>query len=257
MTRLIAVASGKGGVGKTTTTVNLGAALAGFHKNVIIVDANLTTPNIGLHLGIHAPLVTLNDVLEGRASIVDAIHLHESGLRVIPAGMHLKHLKTTNPDRLWDVALDLFGSADVVLMDTPAGLESGAKSVLNVGEEVLIVTNPEMPAVTDALKTIRIAHTSGAQVIGVVLNKVVSDSYEMDIDDIESILDTRVIATIPHDDNVRGSIRLKNPIVIRHPNSGASKAFKKLAADVMGIEFELPAEGRPVVNALKKIFGLT
>ena len=171
MTRLIAVASGKGGVGKTTTTVNLGVALASFHKNVIIVDANLTTPNIGLHLGIHNPPYTLNDALEGKSSIVDAIALHESGVRVIPAGMNLKHLNTTKPQKLWDVALDLFGTADIVLLDTPAGLEEGAKSVLDASEEVLIVTNPEMPAVTDALKTIRIAYASGANVIGVVLNK--------------------------------------------------------------------------------------
>lgn len=256
MTRLIAIASGKGGVGKTTTTVNLGAALTQFNKNIIIVDANLTTPNIGLHLGMHGPMTTLNDVLEKKASIVDAIHVHTpSGMRIIPAAMNLSHLKTTKPDRLWDVVLDLFGSADIVLLDTPAGLEKGAKSVLEVGEEVLIVTNPELPAVTDALKTTRIACQSGARVIGAVVNKVRKEHGEMRKDLIESTLDLPVIAMIPHDDEVRKSIRLKGPVVLRKPNSPATRAFKKLAADLLGIKYELPAEGSPVLTALRKLFG--
>jgi septum site-determining protein MinD len=256
MTRLIAVASGKGGVGKTTTTVNLGVALASFHKNVIIVDANLTTPNIGLHLGIHNPQYTLNDALEGKSSIVDAIALHETGVRVIPAGMNLKHLQTTKPEKLWDVALDLFGTADIVLLDTPAGLEEGAKSVLDTGEEVLIVTNPEMPAVTDALKTIRIAYASGANVIGVVLNKMRKGKDLMTRENIESILDTNVLAEIPFDHEVPNSINMKNPILIRKPNSLVSNSYKQLAADLMGVEYKTKASGWPIMQSLKKIFGV-
>ncbi|MDP7282717.1 MAG: cell division ATPase MinD [Candidatus Undinarchaeales archaeon] len=256
MTRLIAVASGKGGVGKTTTTVNLGVALAAFHKNVIIVDANLTTPNIGLHLGIHNPEYTLNDALEGKASIVDAIALHESGVRVIPAGMNLKHLQTTKPQKLWDVALDLFGTSDIVLLDTPAGLEEGAKSVLDASEEVLIVTNPEMPAVTDALKTIRIAYSSGANVIGAVLTKTRGKHDSMDKHSIESILDTQIIAEVPFDKDIPHTINMKNPIIIRKPSAGPALAYKKLAADLLGVEYKTKAAGWPVLNALKKVFGV-
>ncbi|MFH1450675.1 MAG: cell division ATPase MinD [archaeon] len=256
MTRLIAVASGKGGVGKTTTTVNLGIALASFHKNVIVVDANLTTPNIGLHLGIHNPLYTLNDALEGKASIVDAISLHETGVRVIPAGMNLKHLRTTKPDRLWDIALDLFGTADVVLLDTPAGLEAGAKSVLDAGEEVLIVTNPEMPSVTDALKTIRIAYASGANVIGVVLNKMRQGKDLLDKSNIESILDTNIISEVPFDHEISHSINMKNPIIVRKPNSPAALAYKQLAADLMGVEYNSKAAGWQILQSLKKVFGV-
>jgi|TARA_Y100000310_G_scaffold327854_1_gene394844 septum site-determining protein MinD len=256
MTRLIAIASGKGGVGKTTTTVNLGVALSSFHKNVIIVDANLTTPNIGLHLGIHNPAYTLNDALEGKASIVDAIALHESGVRVIPAGMNLKHLRTTKPQKLWDVALDLFGTSDIVLLDTPAGLETGAKSVLDASEEVLIVTNPEMPAVTDALKTIRIAYASGANVIGVVLTKTRGGKDSMDKQNIESILDTNIIAEVPFDHDIPHTINMKSPILVRKPNSASAQAYKKLAADLLGVDFKTKAAGWPVLNALKTIFGV-
>lgn len=257
MTRLIAVASGKGGVGKTTTTCNLGVALSQLEKSVIALDANLTTPNIGLHLGMHDPLVSLNDVLEDRANIVDAIALHESGLRVVPAGLSMKHLRTLNPDRLWNIVLDLFGSADFVLLDTPAGLEKGAKSVLEAGEEVIIVTNPETPALTDALKTTRMAYRSGSNVLGCVLNRVRNEPQEISINEVESMLDIPVIGIIPEDPEVRKSIHTSSgPVVYRKPNSPAAKAYRKLAADIAGIELELAAEGRGTVNILKRLFGI-
>jgi len=256
MTRVIATASGKGGVGKTTTTVNLGAALTELGHDVIVVDANLTTPNIGLHLGMHDPEVTLNDVIAGTATITDAIQLHDSGLRVIPASLSLSKLKHTKATKLWDILMDLFGSTDFILLDTPAGLETGAKSVLDVGEEVLIVTNPETPALTDALKTVRMAHRSGSYVIGAVLNKYIESEQMVKEEDVVNMLDIPVIAKIPYDDQVRYSIQQKAPIVLRKPNSPAAIAYKQLAADIAGVEIQVPSQGFNIVTMLKKWFGM-
>ncbi len=256
MTRLIAVASGKGGVGKTTTVVNLAAALAKFDKNVIIVDANLTTPNIGLHLGMKTPMKTLHDVIIGKASIVDAVYLNDAGFRVIPAGIHLKHLKYSIPSRLWDIVLDLFGTAEAVILDTPAGLEGGAKAVLDAAEEVIMVTNPELPAVTDALKTIRVAQHSGAQVLGTVVNKVHGHGAEMKMRTIEHELEIPILAKIPYDVAVQHAIRAKMPVVLHNPDSPAARAYTKLAADLFDIDHELKAGGWGVGHILKKIFGM-
>ena len=255
MTRLIAVASGKGGVGKTTTVVNLGAALTNLNKNIIVLDANLTTPDMGSHLGM-MPEVSLNDVLEGNADLVDAVSMHSSGLRVLLAGVHLKHLRTTNPSRLWDIVFDLFGSADAVILDTPAGLEKGAKAVLDAGEEVIIVTNPDIPAVKNAARTVQIAYESGAHVLGAVLNKTRKEPGEIKPEHIEAVLGIPVLSTIPHDDEVRNSIRLQSPIVLRKPNSPAARAYKQLAADLMGIELKLPPKDGLFRKALKNIFGI-
>lgn len=256
MTRLIAVASGKGGVGKTTTVVNLAAALAKFDKNVIIVDANLTTPNIGLHLGMKPPMKTLHDVIMGKASITDVVYLHDSGFRIIPAGIHLKHLKQSIPHRLWDIVLDLFGTADAVILDTPAGLEKGARAVLDAAEEVIIITNPEQTAVTDALKTIRIANQSGANVLGTVINKVHGKHWEMSSREIEHELEVPILAKIPYDVSVPHSIRAKIPVVLHDPSAPAAKAYTKLAADLFDVEHELHAEGWNIGRILKRIFGV-
>ena len=95
--KLLTIISGKGGVGKTTTAINLGAALNSFGKEVIVVDANLTTPNVGLHLGAPIVPVNLNHVLLGKAKISDAIYEHESGTKIIPSSLSVKELRRLNP----------------------------------------------------------------------------------------------------------------------------------------------------------------
>src|SRR4030042_2598470 len=97
MTRIITIASGKGGVGKTTLVSNLAAALAGFKKSVIAVDGNLTTANLGIHLGIPLYPVTLQDVLNGKARLKDALYYHDSGFRVLPADVSIE--KLLSPDK--------------------------------------------------------------------------------------------------------------------------------------------------------------
>ena len=100
MTRVIVCAGGKGGTGKTTTSINLGAALNYFGKRVTIIDANLTTPNVGLHLGVPIVPVTLHDVLKGRSDISEAVYLHKSGTRVVPASIALNDLKRLDITKL-------------------------------------------------------------------------------------------------------------------------------------------------------------
>ncbi len=154
---IITVTSGKGGVGKTTTTINLGAALNHFKKEVIIVDANLTTPNVGLHLGAPIVPVNLNHVMQGKAKVSDAIYEHDSGTKVIPSSLSVKELRKINHDKLKDVAKKLRNMADFVLLDSAAGLGDEAVGSIEAADELIIVTNPEITADTDALKTVKLA----------------------------------------------------------------------------------------------------
>ena len=107
MTKLITITSGKGGVGKTTTAVNLGAALNAFGNDVIIVDGNLTTPNVGLHLGAPMVPINLNHVLSGKAKVADAIYEHDSGTKIVPSSLSVKELRKINHSKLKDVGKKL------------------------------------------------------------------------------------------------------------------------------------------------------
>ena len=153
MAKLITITSGKGGVGKTTTAINIGAALNSFGKDVIILDANLTTPNVGLHLGAPIVPVSLNHVLLGNAKIADAIYEHESGTKIIPSSLSIRELRRIDHGKLKDVGKKLRKIADYVIFDSAAGLGEEAIAAMESCDELIIVTNPEIPAVTDALKT--------------------------------------------------------------------------------------------------------
>ncbi len=154
MTRYILVSSGKGGTGKTTSAINLGIALNNFNKNVVVVDANLTTPNIGLYLGVPVVPITLHDVMLNKEEINDAVYLHRSGTKVIPGSISLDSIEKIKPNLL-KTKLKKIQDADFVIIDSAAGFGKESLAALDASEEVLIITNPELPAVTDALKNSR------------------------------------------------------------------------------------------------------
>ncbi len=250
MTRVITVISGKGGVGKTTTVTNLGMALMKQNNNVIILDANVTTPNLSLHLGIPFYPVTIHDVLKGRADPMEAVYQHPSGLKIIPASLKTDELAETNVENLHRVMLNLLGRADIIIIDAAAGLGKEALSAINVADEIIVVTNPELPAVTDALKTIRIADQFGTPVLGVVINRYKGLKHEMNIEDIRSMLETNIISVVPEDIAVPRSITEKTPVVKHRPTSKSARKFKELAAKVTGSDF-VEKQG----NWFERLFG--
>jgi septum site-determining protein MinD len=243
MTRIICIASGKGGVGKTTLTSNLGTALSEFGKETMVIDANLTNANLGFHLGIPLYPKTMHDVLRGEAHITEALYIHNSGLRVIPAGLSIEDLKRTTPDKLSEVILDLVGEPQIILIDCAAGLGREALSAIESADETLIVTTPDLPSVTDALKTANISEQLGAQITGVVLNRITGAPYELTIGEVESMVGHNVIAAIPEDPRIREAIAVKMPIVQYRPNSPSAIKIRKCAADIAGIEFYVRTPG--------------
>ena len=239
--KLITITSGKGGVGKTTTAINLGAALNFFGKEVIVVDANLTTPNIGLHLGALIVPVNLNHVLLGKAKISEAIYEHESGIKIIPSSLSVKELKRLNHGKLRDVAKKLKKMADYVIFDSAAGLGEEAIAAMEAAEDLIIVTNPEIPAVTDALKTIKLAEDLGKDVKGIIITRVKGTKNEMSIANVKDMLDLPVLGIIPEDKNVQAALKTKDALLHSFPNSRASRAYKRLAARIANVEYEEPS----------------
>jgi septum site-determining protein MinD len=239
MTRIIGVVSGKGGVGKTTIVANLGAALASFHKQrVIIVDCNVTTSHLGLYLGMYYHPVSLNQVLRGEASMEDAIYDYTiPGLRIIPASLSLDELKGVDIAELKYRIKDLFGKADIVLLDSAPGLGREGMATLRASDELVFVTTPFVPHVIDVIKTHQIANEVGAKSLGIVLNMSGEGRHELTPQDIEKLVELPIISIIPRDKHILRSLASKIPVVDLNPNSPASREIKRLAGTLLGEEY--------------------
>ncbi len=235
MSRIIGVFSGKGGVGKTTTAVNLGVALTKLGKSVILVDSNVNTPNVSLHLGMNFTPFTIQDMMENAPYIPQTLYIHESGLRVIPADFSLKE-RHVDIAELKNHIHKLAGESDYIIMDCAPGLGPDARASIDACSEFLIVTNPEIPAVADAYKTYKAIKSMNGKVLGLVVNKVNNDNYELQSGEIEDFFNEKIIGIVPEDRNVRASIQSKKPVVMHKPNSKASKAYHRLAMRIEGVK---------------------
>ncbi len=250
MTRFIGILSGKGGVAKTTTSINLAVALNYFGKDVTVIDANLTTPNIGVYLGVPVVPINFHHVLQGKNDLADAVYSHPCGIKIIPASIALEDLKLTKPDKMPRLVSMLHGTTDFVLVDGAAGLGQEAIGTLKSVDEVIVVTNPELPAVTDALKTIHLAEEMGKEVIGIVLTKTLPDIHGISISNVETILEKPVISIIPYDRCVREALSMRDAVVCTHPDSVASLSYKRLAANMLGENYQ---EEKPKIGFFKKL----
>lgn len=238
MARIIVINSGKGGVGKTTTAINLGVSLNKLNKEVIIVDANLNTPNVGLHLGAPIVPITLNHVLKGKADIEEAIYEHASGTKIVPSSLSINELTKFNTKKLPEIAKKLAKMADYVIFDSAAGFGDEVIAVLEAADEIIIVTNPEMPAVTDALKAVKVARSMKKIVNGVIVTRHKNARYEMPLSSIKSMLETPIIGVIPEDDAVKEALNLRDAVVHTHPRSRVSRKYLEIARKVNGEEIE-------------------
>ncbi len=237
MTKFIVIASSKGGVGKTTTALNLGTALTLFSKDVIVVDANLSTPNVSLYLGAPNVPITLHDVLNKGKKITDALYMHSHGLKIIPASQAFKDNSNIDYEKLTDLIRSLSGMAEYIIIDTSGGLREETIAGIKTGDEVLVVSTPELPAISDALRTIKKAKELGKKVSGIILTRAYEDELELSKADVEAMLETPVIAVIPEDETMREAVQMKNPIIHTHPNSPSALGYKELASALLGEKY--------------------
>ena len=236
MGKLITITSGKGGVGKTTTAINLAAAINSFGKEVIIVDANLGTPNVGLHLGAPIVPISLNHALNGEVEIEEAIYQHESGTKIIPSSLSIGELKKIEHRKLKDLGKKLRKMADYIIYDSAAGLGEESIAALESADELIIVTNPEIPAVTDALKTYKLAEQMNKSVKGIIVTRHKNSKTEMPISNIRDMLELPILGVIPEEKRVQSALIQKEALVHAYPKCKASIEYKRIAANIIGHE---------------------
>lgn len=241
MARIIGVASGKGGVGKTTVSINLALALRDFGKKVLLVDCNLSTPHMAYYLGASNYKHTLNDVLRGKVDINAAAQLKD-GIRYIPASLDLKDLSgvevTDIKKHLKKLDKDKY---DFVILDSAPGLGREALSVLDACEEVVLVTTPFVPMVNDVIRSSEVLRRlRGAKNVSVVMNMITDGLHEIFSDSVTNFTGFPVVGEICYDQNVVQGLAAKSPIVNYKPNSTASVNFRSLAAHLSGAKYDVP-----------------
>lgn len=233
MTRVISVVSGKGGVGKTTMTSNIGVALSKHGEDVVIIDGNFSGANIAQHFGMGFQDVSLNDVLEGDAYITQAVAKHPEGVSVLPASI-LDF--DSDAENLKHSLIDFLGDKDYVLIDAAAGVGDEVEAAVEASDEVLLVSKPELPSLTNALGAKKLAEQMERDVIGLVLNEVREEDHEVEHEDIKDLVGEQIVGKVPDHRHVREAIALRDPVVSYKPDSRASHAIEDVAYRIRGEE---------------------
>ena len=236
---VFAIASGKGGVGKTTTAVNLGAALARANFEVAIVDVDLGMANLGTFVGLTEPRATIHDVLAGREPLEKATYSAD-GLTVIPGSTDLDSFAEAKTDALSAVVDALRETQDFVLLDVGAGLNHDNAMSISVSDAVILVSTADLSSLTDTSKTGQLVERLERPVVGAVFTRTGEGSFD-DVEGIATALGTTdaVSVSVPYDEMVSMSIRKGMPLVMLDPESPAARAYRRLGSklvETLGIE---------------------
>lgn len=231
MVTVYAVASAKGGVGKTTTTAALATILSESGADVVAVDADIGMSNLAGVLGMEVGQTTVHDVLAGRAAPFDAVHDGPAGLRVVPGDTDLDAYAEADPSGIREV-IRAFDGVDYVLVDAGAGLSHDSSLPLALADETLLVSTPERGALGDTEKTRQLTERLGGSVVGAALTRVDPAQPETALAD--ELLDAEVLGRIPEDDTVAAAERATEPLVTYAPTAPATTAYRELARALTG-----------------------
>ena len=232
--RVIAIASGKGGTGKTSIATNLGIALAAAGRRTTIVDGDVTMASAGIMLGLKRSPITIHNVLMGESTVSEATYEGPKGVKVIPAGLSLERIKRLDYDKFHDVVNELKKSNDYVIIDCAPGLEKDAMAALTSAEEVILIINPEPTSLADALKVKALAEKNGVKLTGVITNMRIGEKSEIRSEELEKLLGTRVIATIPFDKHAKKASSSQSPAFVKFPTSDFAAGISEAAAFLIG-----------------------
>jgi septum site-determining protein MinD len=262
----IVITSGKGGVGKTTTTANVGTALAILGKRVCLVDTDIGLRNLDVVMGLENRIIyDLVDVVEGRCTVQKALvkdKRFDDHLYLLPAAQ-TSDKSAVSPEQMKQLIDELKQDYDYVLIDCPAGIEQGYRNAVAGADEAIVVTTPEVSAVRDADRIIGLLENEEhikppRLIINRIRSHMVKNGDMLDVDEIVMHLSIDLLGVIADDENVIKSSNKGEPIVL-DPNSKASIAYRNIARRILGESVPLQSleeEQKGIFSKIKKLFGV-
>ncbi|KAB3531438.1 septum site-determining protein MinD [Alkaliphilus serpentinus] len=263
MSQVIVVTSGKGGVGKTTTTANLGTGLAQLGYKVVVVDADIGLRNLDVVMGLENRIVyDIVDVVEGVCRIKQALIKDKryEGLFLLPAAQ-TRDKNAVNPEQMQRLTESLKEMFDFVLIDCPAGIEQGFKNAIAGADKAIVVTTPEISAVRDADRIIGLLEAAELRDPQLIINRIRIDMVKkgdmMNIEDMIDILAIDLLGVVPDDESIVISTNKGEPVVT-DSSSMAGQAYRNITKRLTGetVPFLNMETDTGFVSKLRKIFGL-
>lgn len=233
-TEKIAVISGKGGVGKTTLSANLGTVMSHvLDRDVTIIDTDISSSHLGVHMGFHFNPATINSALKGEHDIEESVYEHESGVKIVPGALNYDEAKDVDVYGLPDLVERFEDDSDVLLFDCSPGLDRETSAALRAADKAVYVSRPSFTSIIDVIRAQSLVDELGRESMGVVLNMVRGKKYEISTPEIESFTEMDVIGAIPYDTSVEKSAAQGTPVVIFDPHCRASRAMEDLAISLL------------------------
>jgi len=260
--RVITITSGKGGVGKTTTTANLGTALAMMGKKVAVVDSDIGLRNLDAVLGLENRIVyDLVDVVEGQCRLRQALikDKRQPELYLLPAAQ-TRDKNAVNSVQMEQLCQQLRPEFDYIIIDSPAGIEQGFRNAIVGADEIIIVANPEMASVRDADRIIGLVESAGKPEPRLILNRLRPEMVRrgdmMDVADVLEVLGIDLLGIIPEDENIIIAINKGEPIVY-DKRTKAGRSYLNAAQRILGEEVPLEevTEATSLMERLRRLMG--
>ena len=263
MGEVIVITSGKGGVGKTTTTANLGAALALKGKKVVLVDTDIGLRNLDVVMGLeNRILYDIVDVVEEKCKLRQALIKDKrfTDLFLLPAAQ-TRDKSAVNEKQMRDLTAKLREEFDFILIDCPAGIEQGFKNAIAGADRALVVTNAEISSIRDADRIIGLLEASEIKNPELIINRLrpemVRKGEMMDVEDILDLLSIDLIGVVPEDENIITQTNKGEPVV-SNKKAPSGKAYREIAKRILGenIEVSIPGREKGFLAKLKRMFGI-
>lgn len=263
MGEVIVVTSGKGGVGKTTTSANLGTGLAAAGHKVVLVDTDIGLRNLDVVLGLENRIVyDIVDVTSGNCRLRQALIKDKrfENMYLLPAAQ-TKDKTAVSPEQMKKLAADLKAEFDYAVIDCPAGIEQGFRNAIAGADRAVVVTTPEVSAVRDADRIIGLLEAAELHSPKLIINRIrpqmVARGDMMDINDILDILAIDLLGVVPEDESIVVSTNRGEPAVLDQ-NSRAGEAYRRITQRISGEDVPLMALEAPqgFFDKLKKLVGI-